>query len=89
MALVRKQLKPVPVVEDKEITVLLNNLGSDFSRPRAGDGSPVKNRRTGVAGDEELLSDGVPLEVRKRLERLVEQTTSHAAAPLLRGLRAR
>ena len=82
-------MKPVPVVEDKEITVLLNNLGSDdFPVREQATEALSKIGEQALPAMKKMLSDGVPLEVRKRLERLVEQTTSHAAAPLLRGLRA-
>jgi hypothetical protein len=88
-ALLRKQLKPVPVVEEKEITALLDNLGSDDFKVREQATEALsKIGEQALPAMKKTLGGEVALEVRKRLERLVEQTTSKASAPLLRGLRA-
>ncbi|MGH7173973.1 MAG: WD40 repeat domain-containing protein [Gemmataceae bacterium] len=87
--LLRKQLKPVPVVEDKEIAALLDNLSSDdFKVREQATESLSKIGEQALPAMKKALNGEVALEARKRLERLVEQTTSKASAPLLRGLRA-
>jgi len=88
-ALLRKQLKPVPVVEDKEIAALLDNLGSDDFKVREQATEALsKIGEQALPAMKKTLSGEVALEARKRLERLVEQAASKASAPLLRGLRA-
>jgi HEAT repeat protein len=88
-ALVRKELKPVPVVEDKEIAALLDNLNSDDFKVREQATEALsKIGEQALPAMKKALEGELALEARKRLERLVEQTASQASAPLLRGLRA-
>jgi WD40 repeat protein len=88
-ALVRKQLKPVPVVEDKEIAALLDNLNADdyMVREQATE-ALAKIGEQALPAMKQALNGKIALEARKRLERLVEQAVSQTAAPLLRGVRA-
>ncbi|HTU17025.1 MAG TPA: hypothetical protein VMG10_03115 [Gemmataceae bacterium] len=89
VTLVRKQLKPVPVVEDREIVTLLDRLGSDdFQEREQATEALSKVGEQALPAMKKALSGDVPIEARKRLERLVEQTSSKASTPLLRGLRA-
>jgi WD40 repeat protein/HEAT repeat protein len=87
--LVRKQLKPIPIVQDKEIAGLLDNLNADDFKVREEATEALsKIGEQALPAMKQALTGKIPLEARKRLERLVEQVNSQAAAPLLRGLRA-
>lgn len=87
--LLRKQLKPIPVVEDKEIATLLDNLNADDFKVREEATETLsKIGEPALPAMKQALSGKPPLETRKRLEHLVEQIASKASAPLLRALRA-
>src|SRR5579883_27655 len=88
-AVLRKELKPAPVIEDKEIAVLVGNLGSDdFKVREQATESLGKIGELALPAMKKALGGDIALEARKRLERLVEQASAPAPAPLLRGLRA-
>jgi hypothetical protein len=89
LALFQKELKPMPVVEEKEIAALLTNLEAD----------EFKTREQATAELEKLGEQAVPavkkalvgkpgLEARKRLEHLLEQLTTQTSPVVLRSLRA-
>jgi WD40 repeat protein len=89
VALFRKQLKPVPIVEDKEIAALLDNLAADdFKVREQATADLAKVGEQALPAMKKALAGDVALEARKRLERLVEQASAQASAPLLRALRA-
>jgi hypothetical protein len=88
-ALLRKELKPAPIIEDKEIAALLDKLGSDDFEVREHATEELsKIGERALPAMKKALEGGVALEARKRLERLVEQAAAQSAAPLLRALRA-
>jgi HEAT repeat protein len=87
--LLQKEVKPAPVVDEKEISALMERLSSDEFK--------VRERATadlGKLGEQVLpalkkaLTGKLELEARRRIERLVEQAATHSSAPLLRNLRA-
>jgi hypothetical protein len=89
LALFQKELKPMPVVEDKEVAALLTSLEAD----------DFKAREQATAELEKLGEEAVPclkkalagkpgLEARKRMEHLLEQLTTQTSAVVLRSLRA-
>jgi hypothetical protein len=89
LPLLRKQLKPVPIVDDKEIARLLGNLADDdFKVREQASAELAKIAEQALPAMKKALAGEVALEARKRLERLVEQASSKASTPLLRGLRA-
>jgi HEAT repeat protein len=88
-ALLRKELKPVPIIEDKEIAALLDKLGSDDFQVREQATDALNNiGERALPAMKKALGGGVALEARKRLERLVEQAAAQSSAPVLRSLRA-
>lgn len=88
-ARLRKELKPAPIIEDKEIAALLDKLGSDdFQVREQATEELTKIGERALPAMKKALVGGVALEARKRLERLVEQAAAQSSAPLLRILRA-
>lgn len=87
--LVQKEVKPAPVVDEKEIAALMERLSSDEFKVRE-----QATAELGKLGEQALpalkkaLTGKLELEARRRIERLVEKVSSHASAPLLRHLRA-
>jgi hypothetical protein len=89
IGLLGKELKPVPVVEDKEIAELMDKLADDdFNVRERATESLAKITEQALPAMKKALSGKIALESRKRLERLVEQTASRTSASLLRSLRA-
>ncbi|HEY7329654.1 MAG TPA: hypothetical protein VH592_18590 [Gemmataceae bacterium] len=88
-ALMGKELKPVSVIQDKEIAVLLDDLNSDdFKIRERATEALAKISEQALPAMKKALGGPIPLEARKRLERLLEQITGKTSAPLMRGLRA-
>jgi hypothetical protein len=89
VALFRKRLKPVPIVEEKEIAAHIANLeAEDFKTREEATKELEKVGEQALPVLKKALDAKPSLEARKRMERLVEQATGQASAPLLRGLRA-
>jgi hypothetical protein len=89
VALFQKQLKPVPVVEDKEIATLLADLeAEDFKTREQATKELEKVGEQALPVLKKALDAKPSLEARKRMERLVEHAISQTSGPLLRGLRA-
>src|SRR5262249_19978528 len=87
--LFQKRLKPVPVVEEKEIAALLDNLeADDFKLREQATQELEKIGEQALPLLKKALGAKPSLEARKRIERLVEQASAQTSAPLLRGLRA-
>jgi hypothetical protein len=87
--LLGKELKPIRVVEDKEISRLLDDLNSDdFKVREQATESLTKISEQALPAIKKALGGHVGLEARKRLERLLEQANGKTSAPLMRGLRA-
>jgi hypothetical protein len=87
--LFQKRLKPVPVVEEKEIAALLANLeAEDFKTREQATQELEKVGEQALPMLKKALAAKPSLEARKRIERLVEQASTQTSAPLLRGLRA-
>jgi hypothetical protein len=83
-----KHLKPVPVVEEKEIAALLANLeADDFKTREQATQELEKIGEQALPVLKKALADKPSLEARKRIERLVEQASAQTSG-LLRGLRA-
>jgi Tol biopolymer transport system component len=88
-ALLRKELKPAPIIEEKEIAALLDKLSSDdFQVREQATEELTKIGERALPAMKKALAGGVALEARKRLERVVEQVAAQSSAPLLRILRA-
>lgn len=89
VSLFQKHLKPVPVVEDKEIAALLANLeAEDFKTREQATKELEKVGEQALPVLKKALDSKPSLEARKRMERLVEHAISQSSGPLLRGLRA-
>lgn len=89
VALLRKELKPVAVIEEREIVALLDDLNSDDFKVREHASKALADiSEQALPAMKKALEGDIALEARKRLERLVEQAASRTSAPLLRALRA-
>lgn len=89
VALFQKRLKPVPVVEEKEIAALLVNLeAEDFKTRERATQELEKAGEQALPVLKKALGSKPSLEARKRMERLVEHAVAQTSPPLLRGLRA-
>jgi hypothetical protein len=87
--LFQKHLKPVPVVEEKEIAALLTDLeADDFKTREQATQELEKVGEQALPVLKKALAAKPSLEARKRIERLVEQASAQTTAALLRGLRA-
>jgi hypothetical protein len=83
-----KHLKPVPVVEEKEIATLLANLeADDFKTREQATQELEKISEQALPVLKKALAAKPSLEARKRIERLVEQASAQTSG-LLRCLRA-
>jgi hypothetical protein len=83
-----KRLKPVPVVEEKEIAALLANLeADDFKTREQATQELEKVGEQALPVLKKALAAKPSLEARKRIERLVEQASTQTTATL-RSLRA-
>ena len=89
LALFQKELKPMPVVEDKEIARLLDNLeDDDFKAREQATAELEKLGEQAVPALKKALAGKPSLEARKRMEHLLEHVTTQTPAFVLRGLRA-
>jgi hypothetical protein len=89
VTLLGKELKPVSAIEDKQIAGLLDDLNSDdFKVRERATEALAKISEQALPAMKKAVGGPLPLEARKRLERLLEQITGRTSAPLMRGLRA-
>jgi hypothetical protein len=87
--LLGKHLRPVPVVEEKELAPLLEQLeADDFKARQRATEELEKVGEQAVPALKKALAGKPSLEARKRLEGLLERLTGQTPAPLLRSLRA-
>lgn len=87
-ALLGKELKPIPVVENEQIAALVNDLNSDEFKIRENATQALaKISEQALPAMKKALSDDIALEARKRLEQLVEQASSQTSISLVRVLR--
>ena len=89
LTLFQKELKPMPVVEEKEIAALLMNLEADeFKTREQATADLEKLGEQAVPAVKKALAGKPGLEARKRLEHLLEQLTTQTSPVVLRSLRA-
>jgi hypothetical protein len=89
VSLLRRQLKPVPVVAEKDLAALLADLEADDFRTREQASEALgKAGEQAVPALKKALDRQPTLDARRRIERLLEQLTQATPAAALRGLRA-
>jgi HEAT repeat protein len=89
VTLLQKEVKPVPVIADKEIATLIERLSDDDFKAREQASSDLaKIGEQALPALKKALDGNPPLEARRRIQSLVEQAASKASTPLLRSLRA-
>jgi hypothetical protein len=89
VSLLAKQLKPVPVIEGKELTLLLTQLDADDFQTREQASEALEKAGEQAVPVLQKALDGKPtLEARKRIEHLLERLTKQTPPAALKGLRA-